>query len=160
MTDSCSICLDDLKNPRRTQCNHIFCYKCVYNWINEENYYGEKNNSCPLCRRNMGVLSRVNMKLKKNEKINRKITKKKEPIKRVYRTRYKVAEENIRAILNRWEDTNMAYGTVEDLWKMSIDVSKKGKVYLCHNKSMRETFNRKMVEFGKYDPKFLTLVKK
>ena len=27
MTDSCSICLDDLKNPRRTQCNHIFCYK-------------------------------------------------------------------------------------------------------------------------------------
>jgi len=150
MNDFCSICLEKYKNPRKTQCGHIFCHGCIHGWINEEDYYGQKKSSCPMCRQNIGVLSRI----------NRKITKKKEPIKRVYRTRYKVAEENIRAILNRWEDTNMAYGTVEDLWKMSIDVSKKGKVYLCHNKSMRETFNRKMEEFGKYDPKFLTLIKK
>jgi len=150
MNEFCSICLEKYKNPRKTQCGHIFCHGCIHGWINEEDYYGQKKSSCPMCRQNIGVLSRI----------NRKITKKKEPIKRVYRTRYKVAEENIRAILNRWEDTNMAYGTVEDLWKMSIDVSKKGKVYLCHNKSMRETFNRKMEEFGKYDPKFLTLIKK
>ena len=160
MTDSCSICLDDLKNPRKTQCNHIFCYKCVYNWINEKNYYGEKNNSCPLCRRNMGVLSRVNMKLKKNEKINRKITKKKEPIKRVYRTRYKVAEEKIQQILNTYVgvDTHSAPG--EELWEMAQKISREGKVYLCHNKQMKETFNKKMREFSEYDAKFLTLIKK
>ena len=154
MTDSCSICLDDLKNPRKTQCNHIFCYKCVYNWINEKNYYGEKNLSCPLCRSNMGVLSRVNMK------INKKVTKKKEPIKRVYRTRYRVAEEKIQRILNTYVgvDTHSAPG--EELWEMAQKISREGKVYLCHNKQMKETFNKKMREFSEYDEKFLTLIKK
>ena len=155
MTDSCSICLDDLKNPRRTQCNHIFCYKCVYNWINEKNYYGEKNNSCPLCRRNMGVLSRVNMK------INKKVTKKKEPIKRVYRTRYKIAEEKIQSILSEFsEEISGEFNSVEKLWDMSTRVSIEGAQYLKHNKDMRQTFNRKMKEFGRYDSKFLTLIKK
>lgn len=155
MTDSCSICLDDLKNPRRTQCNHIFCYKCVYNWINEKNYYGEKNLSCPLCRSNMGVLSRVNMK------INKKVTKKKEPIKRVYRTRYKIAEEKIQSILSEFsEEISGEFNSVEKLWDMSTRVSIEGAQYLKHNKDMRQTFNRKMKEFGRYDSKFLTLIKK
>ena len=155
MTDSCSICLDDLKNPRKTQCNHIFCYKCVYNWINEKNYYGEKNLSCPLCRSNMGVLSRVNMK------INKKVTKKKEPIKRVYRTRYKIAEEKIQSILSEFsEEISGEFNSVEKLWDMSTRVSIEGAQYLKHNKDMRQTFNRKMKEFGRYDSKFLTLIKK
>ena len=155
MTDSCSICLDDLKNPRRTQCNHIFCYKCVYNWINEKNYYGEKNLSCPLCRSNMGVLSRVNMK------INKKVTKKKEPIKRVYRTRYKIAEEKIQSILSEFsEEISGEFNSVEKLWDMSTRVSIEGAQYLKHNKDMRQTLNRKMKEFGRYDSKFLTLIKK
>ena len=155
MTDSCSICLDDLKNPRRTQCNHIFCYKCVYNWINEKNYYGEKNLSCPLCRSNMGVLSRVNMK------INKKVTKKKEPIKRVYRTRYKIAEEKIQSILSEFsEEISGEFNSVEHLWDMSTRVSIEGAQYLQHNKAMRQTFNRKMKELGRYDSKFLTLIKK
>ena len=161
MTDSCSICLDDLKNPRRTQCNHIFCYKCVYNWINEKNYYGEKNLSCPLCRSNMGVLSRVNIKIKKNDKINKKVTKKKEPIKRVYRTRYKIAEEKIQSILSEFsEEISGEFNSVEKLWDMSTRVSIEGAQYLKHNKAMRQTFNRKMKEFGRHDSKFLTLIKK
>ena len=153
MNDFCSICLDSYKNPRRTQCGHIFCYACIWEWKNEENYYGEKKETCPLCRNKIGLLTRVNMKMK-----NKKITKKKEPIKRVYRTRYKIAEERIRVILSAFN--NALSIPVEQLWNMSIKVSVEGAQYLRHNKDMRETFNRKMTEFGRYDSRFLTLIKK
>ena len=155
MTDICSICLDDFKNPRRTQCGHIFCYDCIWEWKNEENYYGVKKETCPLCRSKIGLLTRVNMKMK-----NKKITKKKEPIKRVYRTRYKIAEERIRIILREFENGNMEGNSVEHLWNMSTRMSIEGAQYFKHNKAMRQTFNRKMKEFGRYDSKFLTLIKK
>jgi len=161
MNDKCSICLDAYKNPRRTQCGHIFCYACIWEWKNEENYYGVKKETCPLCRNKIGLLTRVNIKMKKNKKINKKITKKKEPIKRVYRTRYKIAEERIQSILNEFNnEMNSSFNSVENLWDMSNRVSIEGAQYLRHNKDMRETFNRKMKEFGKYDLKFLTLMKK
>ena len=153
MNDFCSICLDSYKNPRRTQCGHIFCYACIREWKNEENYYGEKKETCPLCRNKIGLLTRVNMKIQ-----NKKITKKKEPIKRVYRTRYKIAEERIRVILSAFN--NALSIPVEQLWNMSSKVSVEGAQYLRHNKDMRETFNRKMTEFGRYDSRFLTLIKK
>ena len=154
MNDNCSICLDTYKNPRRTQCGHIFCRDCIWEWKNEENYYGEKKETCPLCRNKIGLLTRVNIKIKKNKKI----TKKKEPIKRVYRTRYKIAEERIRVILSAFN--NALSIPVEQLWNMSSKVSVEGAQYLRHNKDMRETFNRKMTEFGRYDSRFLTLIKK
>jgi len=152
MTEVCSICLEGLKNPRKTQCGHIFCYKCIHGWINEEDYYGQKKSSCPMCRQNIGVLSRINRKITKK-------TEKKEPIKRVYRTRYKVSEENVQRILNNYNNIDMIFASVEELWQMSLKVSKEGKVFLCHNKSMRETFNKKMREFAEYDEKFLSLIK-
>ena len=103
-----------------------------------------------MCRQNVGVLSRI----------NRKITKKKEPIKRVYRTRYKVAEEKIQHILNIYLAGDSYSASGSELWEMAQKIAKEGKVYLCHNKQMKETFNNKMKEFSEYDNKFLTLIKK
>ncbi len=101
------------------------------------------------------------MKIKKNKKINKNITKKKETIKRDNRIRYKIAEEKIQSILSEFNvEMNSSFNTVENLWDMSNRVSIEGAQYLRHNKSMRETFNRKMKEFGRYDSKFLTLIKK
>ena len=154
MNDSCSICLEKYKNPRKTQCGHIFCNECIWEWKNEENYYGEKKETCPLCRNKIGLLTRVNMKMK-----NKKITKKKEPIKRVYRTRYKVAEERIQEIMNTYLRGNYSVSG-PDMWEAAQKISNEGKVYLCHNKKMKEVFNMKMREFAVYDEKFLTLIKK
>ena len=150
MNDFCAICLEKYKNPRKTQCGHIFCHGCIHGWINEEDYYGQKKSSCPMCRQNIGVLTRI----------NRKITKKKEPIKRVYRTRYKVAEEKIQHILNIYLAGDSYSASGSELWEMAQKIAKEGKVYLCHNKQMKETFNKKMREFAEYDEKFLTLIKK
>jgi len=154
MNDNCSICLDTYKNPRRTQCGHVFCRDCIIEWKNEANYFGEKKETCPLCRNKIGLLRRVNMM------VNRKVTKKKEPVKRVYRTRYKIAEEKISEILGEYASEGYHFGNTEELWNMAERVSREGNVYLTHNKSMREVFNRKMKEFAIHDRKFLTLIKK
>lgn len=39
----CSICLQEIKDPVRTQCSHIFCIDCLKTWIYHNNY-------CPYCR--------------------------------------------------------------------------------------------------------------
>ena len=41
---SCAICLEDLKDARKTRCGHIFCRNCICGWVNEEDYYGHKKN--------------------------------------------------------------------------------------------------------------------
>ncbi len=41
----CIICFDN-KNNVLTQCHHEFCFKCIYDWL-------ENNNNCPKCRKSM-----------------------------------------------------------------------------------------------------------
>ena len=72
MNDFCSICLEKYNNPRKTQCGHIFCRVCIHGWINEEDYYGQKKSSCPMCRQNIGVLSRINIKITKKKGTSKK----------------------------------------------------------------------------------------
>jgi E3 ubiquitin-protein ligase RNFT1 len=40
----CAICQDDVRNPLRLICGHIFCEDCVEEWLARES-------SCPMCRR-------------------------------------------------------------------------------------------------------------
>ena len=40
---SCPICHETLANPKTTECKHVFCSKCLYNWL-------RRNRSCPTCR--------------------------------------------------------------------------------------------------------------
>ena len=40
----CPICLEDLENPCRTECNHIICKTCIEEW------FKKKKDTCPLCR--------------------------------------------------------------------------------------------------------------
>ena len=42
--DSCPICLEDLENPCKTECNHIICKSCIEEW------FKKKKDTCPLCR--------------------------------------------------------------------------------------------------------------
>lgn len=40
---TCSMCLNNINSPSCTPCGHIFCWKCILEWLNNEN-------KCPLCR--------------------------------------------------------------------------------------------------------------
>ena len=42
----CTICLDTAKEPVLTQCGHMFCWPCIYNWLDSK---GGKA-KCPNCK--------------------------------------------------------------------------------------------------------------
>jgi len=42
-TNNCMICMDTLINPIMLECTHLFCGKCVLNWLTT-------NRNCPYCR--------------------------------------------------------------------------------------------------------------
>ena len=44
----CSICLDGVKDkdPVLTQCGHLYCWPCLYRWLNSRNGDG----TCPVCK--------------------------------------------------------------------------------------------------------------
>ncbi|KAH7618810.1 putative RING finger and transmembrane domain-containing protein 2 [Nannochloris sp. 'desiccata'] len=50
----CAICQEDVRNPLRLICGHIFCSDCVEEWLARES-------SCPMCRREV---RRANLKPK------------------------------------------------------------------------------------------------
>ncbi|KAL9155299.1 hypothetical protein ABFS82_10G172900 [Erythranthe guttata] len=42
----CSICLDSAKDPVVTCCGHLFCWPCIYRWLNHQS----SANQCPVCK--------------------------------------------------------------------------------------------------------------
>ena len=42
----CSICMDTAKEPVVTKCGHLYCWPCIYDWMEEKNH----NTECPICK--------------------------------------------------------------------------------------------------------------
>ena len=47
----CCICLENKDSIIKTNCNHLFCEKCILEW------FGKGNNTCPLCRKEIDFFS-------------------------------------------------------------------------------------------------------
>lgn len=43
VTDDCVICQDYPEEPVQLRCGHIFCYRCIYRWLQD-------HDTCPICR--------------------------------------------------------------------------------------------------------------
>jgi len=50
----CNICLDSVQDPVVTLCGHLYCWPCIYKWIQFQNASSEKpeyqNPQCPVCK--------------------------------------------------------------------------------------------------------------
>jgi hypothetical protein len=42
----CNICLDSAKEPVVTPCGHLYCWKCIYQWLGQPN----RTLVCPVCK--------------------------------------------------------------------------------------------------------------
>jgi len=48
----CSICLDVLRKPMKLMCKHIFCHRCIYDWVSSRVcQINILQPTCPLCRK-------------------------------------------------------------------------------------------------------------
>lgn len=51
----CNICLEAVQDPVVTLCGHLYCWPCLYKWLNfqglsTENQDGQKQQQCPVCK--------------------------------------------------------------------------------------------------------------
>lgn len=45
-TSKCSLCLDPRQNSSLSFCGHLFCWRCIHEWL-------QTNDFCPICRKRL-----------------------------------------------------------------------------------------------------------
>ncbi|XP_047338997.1 E3 ubiquitin-protein ligase RMA1H1-like [Impatiens glandulifera] len=48
----CNICLDNVQDPVVTLCGHLYCWPCIYKWINFQTS-DQRPAQCPVCKSNI-----------------------------------------------------------------------------------------------------------
>ncbi|XP_059301180.1 E3 ubiquitin-protein ligase RMA3-like [Lycium ferocissimum] len=57
----CNICLDSAHDPVVTLCGHLYCWRCIYKWLQVENSASgsEETHKCPVCKSHISNSSLV-----------------------------------------------------------------------------------------------------
>ncbi|CAL0303900.1 unnamed protein product [Lupinus luteus] len=57
----CNICLDCVEDPVVTLCGHLYCWPCIYKWLNFRNISSEEQQKpqCPVCKSEVSQSSLV-----------------------------------------------------------------------------------------------------
>ena len=57
----CNVCLEDVIQPIVTQCGHLYCWPCLYRWLNTG------HNTCPICKAGISEENVIPLFIKGNE---------------------------------------------------------------------------------------------
>jgi rubrerythrin len=60
---NCAICMDNLENPIMLECTHLYCGKCIFQWI-------KSNTNCPYCRTPISKFNNLVAIVNNNKKEN------------------------------------------------------------------------------------------
>ncbi|KAL5572976.1 hypothetical protein UlMin_022573 [Ulmus minor] len=56
----CNICLDSANEPVVTHCGHLYCWPCIYKWLQVQNTSDELDQpNCPVCKANISHASLI-----------------------------------------------------------------------------------------------------
>lgn len=57
----CNICLESPHDPVVTLCGHLYCWPCIYRWLQVQSSSDESNQppSCPICKANISHASLI-----------------------------------------------------------------------------------------------------
>ncbi|KAI4333684.1 hypothetical protein L6164_018460 [Bauhinia variegata] len=57
----CNICLDSPHDPMVTLCGHLYCWPCIYKWLQVQSSSdeSEQQQKCPVCKANISLTSLV-----------------------------------------------------------------------------------------------------
>ncbi|KAL2472662.1 Alpha-expansin 12 [Forsythia ovata] len=57
----CNICLDSAHDPVVTLCGHLYCWPCIYKWlqVQSSSFESDKRPKCPICKANITASSLV-----------------------------------------------------------------------------------------------------
>ncbi|XAR56551.1 hypothetical protein NMG60_11037085 [Bertholletia excelsa] len=56
----CNICLDSAHDPVVTLCGHLYCWPCIYKWLNiQRSSTSDTHPKCPICKANISESSLV-----------------------------------------------------------------------------------------------------
>ena len=140
----CSICLDKMKKKISTECGHIFCNKCIIQWVRSNN---ANKNKCPICR---GILSLEWIELLKWGLHGCRVT------------RYSIAKRRV------FEECKKLY-TLDGvdkskqhtkMYNIAVKIRKEERMFV-NNSRFKNIFNYKIIELAQMfkDDKFLLLLK-
>jgi hypothetical protein len=51
----CHICLDAASEPVLTPCGHLFCWPCIYTWLQRSHRPSGYDGGCPVCKADVSV---------------------------------------------------------------------------------------------------------
>ena len=64
----CNICLETAKEPIVTRCGHLYCWPCIYTWMNQP----RETMVCPVCKSGITAESVIPIYTRENNEDPRK----------------------------------------------------------------------------------------
>jgi hypothetical protein len=138
LSEPCSICYDNLKDPiLDPNCQNLFCGECLLKWI-------EKNNSCPLCRKNIDLKKIIYIKTSNNSNNSNNL-------KNIKQKRFTKNEKIIEIIKNKKDGKFLIFSEYEKSFVPIFNILKENEIPFLEIKGSSQTREKNLQTFKNGD---------